>query len=218
MTTQQPNYSPARPQPQRGAGLAITGLVLGLCALLFSLIPFIGVIAWVLAPLGLIFGIIGLRARKGMAITGIATSAVALVICIAWLGSFVSSVSELPTTTPAVSGEQVGGQNTPAVPGSLADGDALADVKVTSCKVDNNPYFPSVKAQVEIVNSSSDLASYTATVTADAADGSRLGEGAVFSSKLQPGQKTTQETVVMVDGKPSGDVTCLVVSANRLPF
>lgn len=203
MTNQQPIYQPA-PQLQRGNGLAITGLVLGLCALLFSLIPLIGVIAWVLAPLGLIFGIIGLRARKGMAITGIATSAVALVICSLWLVGFAASV---PQEIPAPTG----------IPG-VADGNALADVKVTSCKVDSNPYLPSVKAQVEIINSSKDLASYTATIAADAADGSRLGEGPVFSSKLQPGQKTTQEMMIMLNGKQSGNVTCSVVSANQLPF
>ncbi|PKW13405.1 DUF4190 domain-containing protein [Saccharopolyspora spinosa] len=212
MTTQQPIYQPASP-PKRGAGLAITGLVLGLCALLFSLIPLIGVIAWVLAPLGLIFGIIGLRSHKGMAITGIATSAVALIICVAWLGSFASSVSELPKPPTVPAGEAA----PTGVPG-VADGNALADVKVTSCKVDSNPYFPSVKAQVEIVNSSKDLASYTATIAADAADGSRLGEGPVYSSKLQPGQKTTQESVIMLNGKQSGNVTCSVVSANQLPF
>ncbi|MGI8311077.1 hypothetical protein [Saccharopolyspora hattusasensis] len=140
-------------------------------------------------------------------------TAVALIICIAWLGSFASSVSELPKP-PAVPARDSAPTGVPGI----ADGNAIADVKVTSCKLDDNPYFPSVKAQVEIVNSSDDLASYTATVSADAADGSRLGEGAVFSSKLQPGQKTTQEAVVMVNGKPSGNVTCAVVSADRLPF
>lgn len=222
MTAHQPLTPPAPPQPpQRGPGLAIAGLVLGLCALLFSLIPIIGMIAWVLAPLGLIFGIIGLRAHKAMAITGIATSAVALVVCIAWVGSFASSVSEVaerpaPPALPVDGNAPTG--TAPTGSADLARGNALADVRVASCEVDANPYFPSVKAQVEIVNSSDNLATYTATIAADAADGSRLGEGPVFASSLQPGQSTTQEAMVMLDGEPSGEVTCSVVTASALPF
>ncbi|RCW43326.1 hypothetical protein DFQ14_107216 [Halopolyspora algeriensis] len=76
-------------QPRNGLGT--TGFVLGLLATLFSLIPIIGVIAWPLAILGLIFGILGiLRARKGaatnkgLAIAGTVLAAIGLVICIIW--------------------------------------------------------------------------------------------------------------------------------------
>ncbi len=74
-------------------GMAIASLVLGILALLMSLIPFIGVIAWILAPLGLIFGFIaiGKPSGKGMAIGGLITSGLGLLICIGWV-TFLSAV------------------------------------------------------------------------------------------------------------------------------
>ncbi|MDR7300617.1 DUF4190 domain-containing protein [Haloactinomyces albus] len=76
-------------QPRNGLGTA--GFVLGLLAALFSLMPIIGMIAWPLSILGLIFGILGiLRARKGAAtnkglsIAGTVLAAIGLVTCILW--------------------------------------------------------------------------------------------------------------------------------------
>lgn len=90
MTAPAPHPTGQAAQPRNGLGVA--GFVLGLLAALFSLIPIIGVIAWPLAILGLIFGILGvLRARKGvatnkgLAIAGTVLSAIGLVICIAWV-------------------------------------------------------------------------------------------------------------------------------------
>ncbi|MEU6131114.1 DUF4190 domain-containing protein [Saccharopolyspora sp. NPDC047091] len=85
--------------PKNGLGTA--GFVLGLLALLFSFIPIIGLIAWPLGILGLVFGVIGIiRARnglannQGMAITGTVLAGIGLVICFAWVGLFGSAVNE----------------------------------------------------------------------------------------------------------------------------
>ncbi|MDA3646699.1 DUF4190 domain-containing protein [Saccharopolyspora indica] len=88
-----PTMPPAPPaQPRNGLGTA--GFVLGLVGLLFSFVPFVGIIAWPLVILGLIFSIIGIiRARKGaatnkgLAIAGTALSAVGLVVCIIWMAA-----------------------------------------------------------------------------------------------------------------------------------
>ena len=65
------NQVPAAPQKN---GLAVAGLVLGILALVFDWIPLINVLAWPLAILALIFGIIGVignKPKKGMAIAAI---------------------------------------------------------------------------------------------------------------------------------------------------
>ncbi|MGW0521501.1 MmpS family transport accessory protein [Crossiella sp. NPDC003009] len=87
---------------QPSNGLGITGFVLGLVGLLLSWIPFIGVIAWPLVILGLIFSVIGLirvnkgRANnKGMAIAGIAVSAIGLLVCIAWAAVFGAAFNQV---------------------------------------------------------------------------------------------------------------------------
>jgi hypothetical protein len=53
-----PGYYPPQPPPQNGFGTA--AFVLGLLGLLFSFVPIIGVIAWPLVLLALIFAGIGL--------------------------------------------------------------------------------------------------------------------------------------------------------------
>jgi hypothetical protein len=60
-----PQYPPP-PPPQNGFGIA--AFVLGLLGLLLSFIPIIGIIAWPLVLLALVFGAIGLaRANSGRA-------------------------------------------------------------------------------------------------------------------------------------------------------
>ncbi|MGZ9113393.1 MAG: hypothetical protein ACXW3K_02120 [Brevundimonas sp.] len=73
-------------QPQTN-GLAIASLVIGIIALVLSWIPLIGFISWILAPAGLIMGFIALGkpVSKGMAVGGLITSALALLICILWV-------------------------------------------------------------------------------------------------------------------------------------
>ncbi|HEY7597054.1 MAG TPA: DUF4190 domain-containing protein [Actinophytocola sp.] len=86
----QPQPQPAYPA-QPANGMAVTSLVLGIVGLVFSFIPIIGVIAWPLTILGVIFGGVGLSkanqvpgAPKGMAVAGLVCSIVGLVICVIW--------------------------------------------------------------------------------------------------------------------------------------
>jgi len=77
-------------QPNNGMGVA--SMVLGIVGLVFSFLPFIGVIAWPLVILGVIFGAVGINKAgqvpgmpKGTAIAGLTCSLVGLVICILWV-------------------------------------------------------------------------------------------------------------------------------------
>jgi hypothetical protein len=83
-----PQQAPA--QPSNGLGTA--GFVVGIIGLVFSFIPIIGVIAWPLVILGIIFSAIGFTraskgraTNKGLAIAGLVVSIVGLVMCILWV-------------------------------------------------------------------------------------------------------------------------------------
>ncbi len=70
-------------------GLAVASLVLGVFALCTVWIPFVGLIAWVLAPLGLILGLVALKRPvgpgRGVAIAGVVCSSIGLLGCIGWV-------------------------------------------------------------------------------------------------------------------------------------
>ncbi len=85
-------YDPNAGLPPRNPsnGLAIASLVLGIVGLLLAIIPIVGVISWILAPLGLILGFVALNkpGGRGMAIGGLITSGLALLVCILWVVGF----------------------------------------------------------------------------------------------------------------------------------
>jgi Domain of unknown function (DUF4352) len=90
--------------------------VLGLLGLLFSF-PIIGVIAWPLVLLALVFGGIGLAkagsgraTNRGLTIAGLVCAVLGLLICIVYAAAFGAAVSSTPTpaaTAPAGIGTEV---------------------------------------------------------------------------------------------------------------
>jgi heme/copper-type cytochrome/quinol oxidase subunit 2 len=98
-------YAPNPPQqtPEKPSnGLGTSGFVLGLIGLIFSFIPVIGMVAWPLVILGIIFSAIGFNkankgraTNKGLAITGLVVSIIGLVICIVWAVAFGNAVDDV---------------------------------------------------------------------------------------------------------------------------
>jgi MmpS family membrane protein len=97
--------APHTAPPRNGLGTA--GFVLGLVGLVFSPIPFVGVVAWPLVVLGLILSGVGLArvkagkaTNKGLSIAGIVVSVLGLVVSILWvvvLGKAISDVNDQAT-------------------------------------------------------------------------------------------------------------------------
>ncbi|WP_187352055.1 DUF4190 domain-containing protein [Allosaccharopolyspora coralli] len=111
----------------------MTSLVLGIIGVVFSVIPIIGVIAWPLVILGLIFGILGIvRASKGtasnrgVAIAGTALSAVGLVICMAWAAAIGSTAPPAPPQPAGAAAPVQGAQ--PAAPAVPDEQSARAEI------------------------------------------------------------------------------------------
>ena len=98
-------YAPNPPQQtaeKPSNGLGTSGFVLGLIGLIFSFIPVIGMVAWPLVILGIIFSAVGFSkankgraTNKGLAITGLVVSIIGLVICIVWAVAFGNAVDDV---------------------------------------------------------------------------------------------------------------------------
>ena len=90
--SQVPPFMPASAPPVliMRNNAAVIGATLGSVSLFLSLIPLIGIVAWVLAPIGLLSSGIGLlvgasrKVGRVGALWGLLTSGVALLVCIAW--------------------------------------------------------------------------------------------------------------------------------------
>jgi hypothetical protein len=119
----QPGYPPPQGAPygyyqqqpsavaQPGNGLGVAGGVCGIVAVVLCWIPFVDYLSVVLGALAIIFGALGIRnanARggggKGMAITGLVTGIVALVISVLFLAIIYTAVTSINTSVGGLGG------------------------------------------------------------------------------------------------------------------
>jgi hypothetical protein len=96
-------------QPSNGIGIA--GGVCGIVAVVLCWIPFVDYVSVILGALAIIFGALGLRqanthggAGKGMAITGIVTGIVAVVISLLFLAVIYTAVTSIHTSIGVLGG------------------------------------------------------------------------------------------------------------------
>jgi hypothetical protein len=96
---------------QPGNGIGIAGGVCGIVAVVLCWIPFVDYVSIILGALAIIFGALGLRhanthggAGKGMAITGIVTGIVALVISVLFLAVVYTAVTSINTSVGVFGG------------------------------------------------------------------------------------------------------------------
>jgi hypothetical protein len=92
-----PYYGQPYPQPiyvqtdnGNNTSLApVTSLVTGLAGFFTAWIPILGMVAWLLGPIAILFGILGLRRGKTehkiMSIVGIITGTISLLVCIGYV-------------------------------------------------------------------------------------------------------------------------------------
>lgn len=116
--------SSAEPPAEHKNGFGVTALVLGIVGAVFAFIPIIGVVAWPLVILGLIFGILGIwrshtgkANNKGMAIAGTACSAVGLVICFIWLLAVAATAPPRVNTVPSYGAPSASAATPGQIPG-----------------------------------------------------------------------------------------------------
>lgn len=140
--------APLPPQPPVTPknGFGTTALVLGIIALLFAWIPFVGFIGFVLGVLAIVFGGIAvnrahkrLASNKVMSYFGLALGVLAFVISIATFGSVVNSIS---STTPPPANAPAGEATEHAFAGTATwSGGEQITVAVPNSAAADNPYL-----------------------------------------------------------------------------
>lgn len=100
----QPYQQPPGPQGSRTPGVAVAALVCGILALLLSWVPIIGLVAFPLGIAAVVTGVIGLRKSKepgyggrGLAIGGLVTGVLGLVVALLIAAVFVNVLNDPDT-------------------------------------------------------------------------------------------------------------------------
>lgn len=226
-----PNGYP--PAPKNGLGTA--GFVLGLLATLFAVIPIIGVVAWPLGILGLIFGLVGLSrasngmaTNKGLAVAGAVLSAVALVICMVWVAAFGTAAGEIDAEIDALAPPAVDTATAPET--TLAFGQTWTSDNGNTIVAGTPDVRPSespfssgetvVSVPVTLTNNGTEewatvFTTYGGTLNSTPAEES-TGEGDwLYSTPLAPGASVTL-TKVFVGGP--GEFTLSISTPHGVAF
>lgn len=109
-------------QNNKGAGMAIAALILGIVAVLSSFIPLAGIfLVWAPAIVGLILGIIGLtggRPSRVLALVGVILSGLSIILVIIFTSVALGAVSSAINDSSVSTSEEVTTGEEPAAAGS----------------------------------------------------------------------------------------------------
>lgn len=166
-------------------GPAITSLVLGIIAAVFCLIPIVGMISLLLAPIGFVFGAIawrgaakGHRSGKGKAIAGVVLAAVAFAGAIASTVAVASAVDEASNDL-----NRAFGNSTEQV---LAED---LGVSIGGFKLEDQGFgFKDSSLSVTLTNKSDERQSFDVKIEAVSASGTRIASDSAYVSDLGAGQ------------------------------
>lgn len=109
-----PHATPVQSQPTarkvKGKGIAVTALVLGILALVFSWIPFVNIVGIIVGFIGIVFGLVGLFvSRRIMSAIGAVLALAGVVIGFSVTSSAVNSIDKSLNSTPTVKEVPAGG-------------------------------------------------------------------------------------------------------------
>lgn len=178
------------------SGSALSGLVIGVVALLLSAVPIINNFAAILAVAGLILGVVGIRATKkskrrgkGMAVTATIISALALVIVFASQAMYGAALDEVGKGLDKASGN--------------ATADILGkevDVTVGAFSAVEGEYgLMTTLLPVKVTNKLDESKSYTVKVEAVDASGTRILDDTVYADSLGAKQSQNLEAFKYVE-------------------
>lgn len=197
-------------QPRNGLGTA--GMVLGIIAAAIGLIPFLGLMSFLIGPLAVILGAVGWTRTRGArrvadnpvaSLFGVGLGVVGVLfasVMVAGMNAAFGGSSATPATSPQAS----------AV--SATTDSAMSDVTINECN--GTGQFGLAKVAVRITNSTDRVQSYFVTVSVNDAAGNRLGEVNGASNSVAPAQSATAE---LLGGATEGAANCTVANVSRFP-
>lgn len=162
------------------SGFATAGLVLGIIGGCTSFIPIVNNLSFVLALLGIVFGIVSLakRASKGQAIAGIIICILAIIITINSQRALSDSLDTLSKDL-----DKATGSSTEEVLKEDVDVQ-LGDFQVTKGQYGTNETVLKATAK----NKTSETKSFSIQVEAVDTDGSRIANDYIYANSLNAGQ------------------------------
>lgn len=184
-------------------GLAIASLVLGIVAAVFCLIPIIGMISLILAPIGFVLGVVGWRgaskgkrAGKGKAIAGIVLAVISGTIALVMTVALATAVNEVSNDLDRAFGnstEQVLAEDLGVQIGDYGSADLGFGVTDGSLAV-------------TLTNTSDERASFDIKVEALTPSGQRISTDTAYVSDLGAGQS---DAVAMFQFESANDAAQL---------
>lgn len=172
----------------------LVSLILGIIGLIFSFIPIINNLAAILGIVAVIFGIVAFvtHNKKGLTIAGIVTGVLSIGITLAlqsaWSNALDKATSEIDKTMDDATGE-----NTDDLLG------ADVDVQLGTFQCESDEYgFVTSALPVTVTNLTDESASFSITVEALNADGSRLAVDYVYADSLGSNQSMSQDVFNLI--------------------
>lgn len=172
---------------KKKSGLSTAGMVLGIVAICTSFIPIINNLAFAMALVALVFGIIGVvkKAGTGKAVAGIILAILAMIFTVSaqksLSDSIDNSINELNQEFDKISGNSTE---------EILKNDV--DVVLGDFKAVKGDYgLTDTSLPVKVTNKNSEKKSFSIHIEAVDSNGSRLDDGYVYANDLASGQ--TQE-------------------------
>lgn len=174
---------------KKTSGFGTAGLVLGIIAIVFSFIPIISYISFVLGGLSIFLSIISLlkKASKGVAIVGIVLSIIAIFMANAMHEGVKTAVNDMSNSIDTMTGVKTDDV--------LKD---YLDVKIGDFEVDTDEYITNTKLIVTLKNKSSEKKSFDVKIEAVDKDGNRIDSDTAYASDLNAGQSQKIELFTLV--------------------
>ena len=186
---------------------ATGGFVLGIIGIIFSILPFVNVLAMIMGILAVIFGIIGAikKRNRGVAIAAVVLGILALVISYNVTNTTVNginnAVNEINTDVDKIAGnstEEVLANEVDVVFGEFVSetndyGYGLTDMKT--------------ELPVTIQNKSEESKSFTITIEAVNENGDRITTDTVYASSLSSGQSYETKAFTYISNETAQNLT-----------
>ncbi len=165
----------------------ITGFVLGIIAIIFSVIPIVNNLAFFIGILAAVLSIIGILSHKskGISIAGLILGILSVVVTLALQSMWSKALDDVSESIDSSLSDATG-ENTDEL---LADS---VSVEFGSFSASKDEYgFITSSLPVTVTNRESELKSYSIHIEAVDSNGSRIGEDYIYANDLGAGQSQT---------------------------
>lgn len=203
----------SKEKTERKSGIAISGFIIAILAILGSAIPIFNNVSFFFAIVSLVLGVIGLiaikrnkRVGQGLAIATIILSVLTFVVVLV-TQSFYGKVAEDVGNSVSESVNDFDGTNTDKLL------ETSVDVTIGEFTATNDGYVDSTELPVTVKNKASEKASYTVKIEAVDADGTRIADDTLYVTDLNAGQSVSEKAFTFVE---SGKVEALKTATFKI--